>query len=78
MDAIAAVKGTLRVAQISAASIIAKVVRDQGMEQLDKEFPQFGFAKHKGLSNQSAFWGDWTTRCNWANIAEVLAPLNAR
>ncbi|MFV0447513.1 MAG: ribonuclease HII [Vibrio sp.] len=55
MDAIAVVKGDLRVAQISAASIIAKVVRDQEMEQLDKEFPQFGFAKHKGYPTKAHF-----------------------
>ncbi|WP_165312082.1 ribonuclease HII [Vibrio ziniensis] len=55
MDAIAVVKGDLRVAQISAASIIAKVVRDQEMEELDKEYPQFGFAKHKGYPTKAHF-----------------------
>ena len=33
---------------ISAASIIAKVTRDRIMRELDEEFPQYGFAKHKG------------------------------
>ncbi|GAB4170181.1 MAG: hypothetical protein Fur0032_08980 [Terrimicrobiaceae bacterium] len=33
---------------IAAASIIAKVTRDRLMVQLDKDFPQYGFAKHKG------------------------------
>ena len=33
---------------ISAASIIAKVTRDRIMRELDQEFPQYGFAKHKG------------------------------
>ena len=55
MDAIAVVKGDLRVAQISAASIIAKVVRDQEMEELDKQYPQFGFAKHKGYPTKAHF-----------------------
>ncbi len=55
MDAEAVVKGDLRVAQISAASIIAKVVRDQEMEELDKVHPQFGFAKHKGYPTQAHF-----------------------
>ncbi len=55
MDALAVVKGDLRVAQISAASIIAKVVRDQEMEELDKEYPQFGFAKHKGYPTKAHF-----------------------
>lgn len=33
---------------IAAASIIAKVTRDRLMYELDREFPQYGFAKHKG------------------------------
>ncbi|OLQ92388.1 ribonuclease HII [Vibrio ponticus] len=55
MDALAVVKGDLRVAEISAASIIAKVVRDQEMEELDKQYPQFGFAKHKGYPTKAHF-----------------------
>lgn len=55
MDSLAVVKGDLRVAQISAASIIAKVVRDQEMEALDALYPQFGFAKHKGYPTKAHF-----------------------
>lgn len=33
---------------IAAASIVAKVTRDRMMEQFDKEYPQYNFAKHKG------------------------------
>tara|TARA_Y100001956_G_scaffold68938_1_gene71883 strand:+ start:1755 stop:2372 length:618 start_codon:yes stop_codon:yes gene_type:complete len=55
MDSQAVVKGDLRVAEISAASIIAKVVRDQEMEDLDKLYPQFGFAKHKGYPTKAHF-----------------------
>lgn len=33
---------------IAAASIIAKVTRDRMMYELDKEHPEYGFAKHKG------------------------------
>ncbi|MEF2492961.1 ribonuclease HII [Vibrio mimicus] len=55
MDAQAVVKGDLRVAQISAASIIAKVIRDHEMEELDKLYPQFGFAKHKGYPTAAHF-----------------------
>lgn len=51
----AVVKGDLRVAEISAASIIAKVVRDQEMEELDKQHPEFGFAKHKGYPTKAHF-----------------------
>ncbi len=33
---------------IAAASVIAKVTRDRMMYELDKEYPMYGFAKHKG------------------------------
>ena len=33
---------------IAAASIVAKVTRDRLMEEFDKSYPQYGFAKHKG------------------------------
>lgn len=55
MDAQAVVKGDLRVAEISAASIIAKVVRDDEMDQLDEKHPEFGFAKHKGYPTKAHF-----------------------
>lgn len=42
------IKGDSRVEAISAASIIAKVVRDREMAELDAQFPEFGLAKHKG------------------------------
>jgi ribonuclease HII len=41
-------KGDQVVASISAASIIAKVTRDRIMRELDLEFPEYGFAGHKG------------------------------
>ncbi len=44
----AVVKGDDRVAEISAASILAKVTRDEEMIALDKLHPEYGFAKHKG------------------------------
>jgi len=44
----AIIKGDQKIAAISAASIIAKVIRDQEMQQLDKEYPAYGFAQHKG------------------------------
>ncbi|MEW7313698.1 ribonuclease HII [Buttiauxella gaviniae] len=48
MPSLAVVKGDSRVAEISAASIIAKVTRDREMAELDLCFPQYGFAQHKG------------------------------
>lgn len=44
----AVVKGDGRVEVISAASIIAKVVRDEEMVDLDKQYPGYGFSKNKG------------------------------
>ncbi|MEP1553336.1 ribonuclease HII, partial [Paraglaciecola sp.] len=44
----AIVKGDGLIAEISAASIIAKVTRDQEMLDLDTRYPEYGFAKHKG------------------------------
>jgi ribonuclease HII len=41
-------KGDQVVVSISAASIIAKVTRDRIMRELDLEFPEYGFAGHKG------------------------------
>jgi ribonuclease HII len=44
----AVIKGDSLIAEISAASIIAKVTRDQEMLALDQRYPAYGFAKHKG------------------------------
>lgn len=44
----AVVKGDSKIAEISAASILAKVDRDHEMALLDKDYPEYGFAKHKG------------------------------
>jgi len=44
----AIVKGDGKSLCIAAASVIAKVERDRMMVQLDKAFPQYGFAQHKG------------------------------
>ena len=44
----AMVKGDARSASISAASILAKVTRDRYMRELDKHFPQYKLAQHKG------------------------------
>ena len=47
-DNTAIIKGDSRVAEISAASILAKVERDGQMLQLHKQYPAYGFDKHKG------------------------------
>lgn len=48
MPSQAVVKGDSLVREISAASIIAKVTRDREMAELDLQFPDYGFAQHKG------------------------------
>jgi ribonuclease HII len=46
------VKGDAQSLSIAAASIIAKVTRDRLMLELDAQFPQYGFAKHKGYGTK--------------------------
>ncbi len=48
MPAEAIVKGDAKVAAISAASILAKVTRDRWCADLHAQYPQYGFAGHKG------------------------------
>ena len=51
--AIAVVGGDSRVAAISAASILAKVARDEEMRRLDRQYPGYGFARHKGYATSA-------------------------
>jgi len=44
------VKGDCRSLSIAAASVVAKVVRDRTMVELDHLYPQYGFARHKGYA----------------------------
>ncbi|MBR5614477.1 MAG: ribonuclease HII [Clostridia bacterium] len=46
------IKGDAKSQTIAAASILAKVSRDRLMEDLDKEYPEYGFAKHKGYGTK--------------------------
>lgn len=55
MSCDAVVGGDALHAEISAASILAKVTRDHEMVELDKLYPQFGFAKHKGYPTKAHF-----------------------
>ena len=49
----AVVKGDSRVAEIAAASIIAKVSRDREMVELDRQWPGYGIAGHKGYPTKA-------------------------
>ena len=42
------IKGDAKSISIAAASIIAKVTRDRLLMELDKKYPEYGFASHKG------------------------------
>ncbi len=44
------VDGDARCATVAAASIIAKVTRDRIMLDVDGQFPEYGFARHKGYA----------------------------
>lgn len=47
------VKGDSKVLSIAAASVLAKISRDRWMTEVaDKDFPQYGFAKHKGYGTR--------------------------
>lgn len=48
----ALVKGDGASASVAAASILAKVTRDRYMLQLDREYPQYGLAQHKGYGTK--------------------------
>lgn len=63
MSAQAVVKGDSLVAEISAASILAKVARDQEMAALDLRYPDYHFAQHKG----------YPTALHLAKLAELGA-----
>ena len=47
------IKGDARSQTIAAASILAKVSRDRLMRELDHEYPEYGFAKHKGYGTKA-------------------------
>ena len=46
------IKGDATSPSIAAASILAKVTRDELCEKMDKEYPQYGIAKHKGYGTK--------------------------
>ena len=49
----AIVKGDSKVQAISAASILAKTARDANLYELDKRYPMYGFAQHKGYPTKA-------------------------
>ena len=53
IPAVAIVKGDATSMNIAAASILAKVTRDRMCIELDREFPEYGIAKHKGYGTKA-------------------------
>ena len=49
------IKGDATSASIAAASILAKVTRDRMLIEMDKEYPQYHFAKHKGYGTKDHY-----------------------
>ena len=53
VETLSIIKGDSLSYSIACASILAKVTRDRLMIELDKEYPQYGFAKHKGYGTKA-------------------------
>ncbi|MBT8343197.1 MAG: ribonuclease HII [Sulfurovum sp.] len=47
------IKADTKVAEVSAASILAKVTHDREMIEMAKEYPEYGFEKHKGYGTKA-------------------------
>ncbi len=75
----AIVQGDAKVQAISAASILAKVHRDRWCETIDRDFPQYGFASHKGYGTAvhmqalKTYGATPWHRQSFAPVAAVLA-----
>ncbi len=77
----AVVRGDATVAEISAASILAKTARDRYMLDLDAHYPQYGFAQNKGYSTREhldalrRFGASPFHRQSFAPVREVVYSL---
>ena len=78
----AIIKGDVSEPAISAASIVAKIVRDRIMMMLDKKYPNYGFASHKGyptLQHREALRQHGASRVHrrsFTPVAEVLETVH--
>jgi len=65
----AVIGGDARSLAIAAASVVAKEVRDRLMRRLDRRYPQYGFARHKGYATadhrQAVPGVPQRPRCQW-------------
>jgi len=75
----AIVKGDALVQAISAASILAKVHRDRWCHEIDQQYPQYGFAAHKGygtavhMAALQAFGACPEHRRSFSPVAQAIA-----
>lgn len=75
------VKGDARCLSIAAASILAKVTRDRLMQELDREFPAYGFARNSGYGTREHMEAIHTHgitvhhRRSFAPVAQMELPL---
>lgn len=77
----AVVGGDRTVPSISAASILAKVIRDAEMVDLDARYPEYGFRRHKGYptrEHREALATHGPCPCHRRSFAPVRAALVAR
>ena len=78
----AIIKGDSKIAAISAASIIAKVARDDEMQELDVQYPGYGLAKHKGYPTKYHIQALETLgvspihRVSYKPVKQILAETN--
>ena len=78
----AIIQGDQRVNAIAAASIIAKVTRDQDMQRLHQQYPMYGFANHKGYptkAHKQAIMQYGITpvhRVSYRPVRDAIATLN--
>lgn len=80
-EARAVVGGDRCLPAVSAASILAKVARDAMMVDLDRRYPQYGFARHKGYpteAHRAALWEHGPSPVHRRSFAPVREALKAR
>ena len=84
LPSLAVWKGDQVVHAISAASIIAKVTRDRLMRKLDVQFPEYGFARHKGYFTAEHTFAmevqgpSSIHRRSFSNVAELINTIDQR
>jgi len=77
----AVIGGDAKILAIAAASILAKVARDQKMLELDHKYPNYGIAQHKGygtklhLESLHKFGATDAHRTSFAPVKQFLTPM---